>query len=138
MKEYLINEAKETKKLENNRQSKPLHSNPISIIDVKKEKRTDLLYEKGKIKQDNIKLEYEKKLHQRAQDEMKECTFKPQLTRPSNTKSNCTNYLENEKSLYDRNVYWRNKANDKISKDINKKAKKADDEFSFKPQVGFT
>jgi hypothetical protein len=86
--------------------------------------RYNMLYEKGKIKNDVIKMLHEKSNVIKVQNEMSQCTFKPKLNpdkKKSNNKVLSTNYVPNnnnvnkeEKSdIFSRNAYWNQQKNEK-------------------------
>ncbi len=79
------------------------------------ESRAKILYEKGMIKNELIKMIHDKNNEIKSQNEMKECTFKPKLTKSNKSLTNIPSDKDKDKqnTLFDRNIYWRTKANEK-------------------------
>ena len=79
------------------------------------ESRANILYEKGMIKNELIKMIHDKNNEIKSQNEMKECTFKPKLTKSNKSFTNipCDKDKDKQNTLFDRNIYWRTKANEK-------------------------
>ncbi len=89
-------------------------------LNSKKEKkvgeiRSNILYEKGMIKNELIKIICEKNIEIKGMNEVKECTFKPTI----NKSIKSLKYLNTEKdkeqarNLYERNLFWKNKTNER-------------------------
>lgn len=99
------------------------------------ELRSNILYEKGLIKNELIKMIYEKNNEIKSINELKDCTFKPITLKSSKTfKSlNVEKEKDKVKSLYDRNIYWKNKNNERIIKE--KSMRESDSQHTFKPKV---
>lgn len=123
------------------------------VVPVKKEKeekkvteRFEILYEKGKIKNELIKMMHEKNNEIKAQQELSECTFKPRLNIPKKSKNGSAvkkSVKEQRGSIYTRNVYWNQQKTEKyikkylifrITKEKNFLNRQNDD-YTFKPQV---
>jgi hypothetical protein len=87
------------------------------------------------IKNELIKMIFEKNNEIKSMNELKECTFKPNILKSSQTLKFLHGEKEkdNMKSLYERNLYWKNKNNERIIKE--KSIKGSDSELTFKPQV---
>ena len=101
-----------------NEENKTNLATSINSLKSKKEKkvgdtRSKILYEKGLIKNELVKMVYEKNVEIKSAKELKDCTFKPNILKTSQTLKNFTTDQPKVKSLYDRNLYWKNRANEK-------------------------
>lgn len=104
-------------------------SKPLKIF--KNKERLDILYEKGRLKNELNKLLLNKKLEKEREDELIGCTFKPFLYKKS-SKSIRTNEKSPEGDFYERLSNWQNKLDMKNRRNYELSEKK---DFSYKPNV---
>ena len=92
----------------------------LASLNSKKEKkvgeiRSNILYEKGLIKNELIKIICEKNNEIKSKNELKECTFKPSINKSIKTIKyfNTEKQSEHGKTTYDRNLFWKNRTSDR-------------------------
>jgi hypothetical protein len=74
--------------------------------------RSVLLYEKAKMKNKLLKEMYDKNNEIKKVEELKGCTFKPIINKSSNI-GDKSESKGNSSNLYNRNMYWKSKNNEK-------------------------
>ena len=96
--------------------------------------RSFLLYEKGKIKNEVNRIMYHKNEELKKQNELKDCTWKPLLTKiKGKMEENIKIFLKDTK-IYNRAVQWKVKTSQKINRSKSDYHKEALDQ-TFKPNV---
>lgn len=76
-----------------------------------KRQRLEVLYEKGKVKNEVNRLLALKTEEMRVQEEMSKCTFQPRTNRRSSVSDKNKNFVEG--NFYERLASWQNKINKK-------------------------
>jgi hypothetical protein len=112
---------------------KPFKKKKSSYTTSSCPKRYDRLYNMAKEKREKIAAKKKKKDIEESTKQLNECTFTPVIS----TRQNCSiiNTKQINESLYNRQLYWENKRNNKINKLSKAQQQKILNECLFSPVI---
>ena len=93
-----------------------------------------ILYEKGKIKNYVNTIMYQKNEELKIQNEMKECSWKPKLTKINKKLEENIKIFTRDTKIYDRSIQWKIKTEQKINRSKSE-LQRENIENTFKPSV---
>jgi hypothetical protein len=96
--------------------------------------RSFMLYEKGKIKNEIHRIMYHKNEELKIQNELKECTWKPTLTKLNGKMEENLKLILKDTKIYNRAIKWQSKTSQKINRSKSDMHKELLD-YTFKPNV---
>lgn len=105
--------------------------------ELKKKKsmeRSFLLYEKGKIKHEVSRIMYHKNEVLKVQNELKECTWKPQTNKLNKKMEQNLKVFMKDTKIYNRGIKWKINTNQKINRSKSEVQREAL-EHTYKPLV---
>lgn len=112
--------------------SKPIHKVKVLLPTPSKAERLNKLYQKNKEKNTKLELRKKKQDEEKQLKELEACSFKPKLNKKFNDTHKASIL---QMSMYDRQVSWSNKKQDKINKDKHFNALQEKYECTFTPDV---